>query len=77
MLLEAPNPKDPQDAQVASMMINQPKEFAAQAQEWAIQYAGAPRAELDLSKYGTKTADKDDINKYVFSRKRKFEGHHP
>lgn len=65
MLLENPNPKDPQDAQVATMMINHPQQFATVAHEWAVKYAGAPSGDIDLSKYGTDgTSVKDDANKY-------------
>jgi len=42
-LLSTPEPKDPQDAQVANMMIKSPKEFERVAAEWAVQYAGAPK----------------------------------
>jgi Ubiquitin-protein ligase len=67
MLLESPNPKDPQDAEVAKMMLERPDEFARKAHEWAVQYAGAPRRDYiphnykalakpqvtnDLSRYG-------------------------
>jgi len=41
-LLASPEPKDPQDAEVASMMIRNPKEFEHVAREWAVKYAGAP-----------------------------------
>ncbi|KFH45367.1 Ubiquitin-conjugating enzyme E2-like protein [Hapsidospora chrysogenum ATCC 11550] len=51
MLLEFPNPKDPQDAEVAKMMLEHPEDYAQKAQAWAVKYAGAPRHELDLSKY--------------------------
>jgi hypothetical protein len=51
MLLEFPNPKDPQDAEVAKMMIEQPEQFALKAQEWAVKYAGAKPSKLDTSKY--------------------------
>jgi ubiquitin-conjugating enzyme (huntingtin interacting protein 2) len=51
MLLEFPNPKDPQDAEVAKMMLEHPEDYAQKAQAWAVKYAGAPRQELDLSKY--------------------------
>lgn len=50
-LLESPQPDDPQDAEVARQMVSEPLQWARQAQEWAIQYAGAPRVELDFSKY--------------------------
>ncbi|KAF7948944.1 hypothetical protein EAE96_008123 [Botrytis aclada] len=42
-LLSEPEPKDPQDAEVANMLINHPKEFREKARDWAIHYAGAPR----------------------------------
>ncbi|CCE31918.1 hypothetical protein E4U22_008330 [Claviceps purpurea] len=51
MLLEVPNPKDPQDAEVASMLLYRPVEFAQVAQQWAIKYAGARNQQIDLSKY--------------------------
>ncbi|KAL1889121.1 Ubiquitin-conjugating enzyme E2 1 [Ceratocystis pirilliformis] len=45
LLLENPNPKDPQDAEVSKMMIQEPARFARVANEWAAKYAGAPRQE--------------------------------
>jgi ubiquitin-conjugating enzyme (huntingtin interacting protein 2) len=45
MLLESPNPKDPQDAEVAKMMMEDPAAFARKAHEWAVKYAGAPRTD--------------------------------
>lgn len=51
MLLEFPNPKDPQDAEVAKLSLEQPERFARTAHEWAVQYAGAPRREVDFAKY--------------------------
>lgn len=65
-LLEYPNPKDPQDAEVAKMIIEQPKAFFIKAQEWAVKYAGAPKQDIDL----TQIADGgpvqvDDENKYM------------
>ena len=44
-LLSTPEPKDPQDAEVASMLMRNPKEFDRVAQEWAVKYAGAPKRE--------------------------------
>ena len=44
-LLSTPEPKDPQDAEVASMLMRNPKEFDRVAAEWAVKYAGAPRKE--------------------------------
>ena len=45
-LLSTPEPKDPQDAEVAGMLIRNPKEFEHVAREWAVKYAGAPRTEV-------------------------------
>ncbi|KAI1499560.1 ubiquitin carrier protein [Biscogniauxia marginata] len=42
-LFESPEPKDPQDAEVAKMMINDPEGFNKKAHEWAVMHAGAPR----------------------------------
>lgn len=44
-LLSTPEPKDPQDAEVAAMLLKHPEQFKHQAREWAIQYAGATRKE--------------------------------
>ncbi|CAK7205890.1 Ubiquitin-conjugating enzyme E2 1 [Sporothrix eucalyptigena] len=43
MLLESPNPSDPQDAQVATMLTENPGLFKVVAHDWAVRYAGAPR----------------------------------
>ncbi|KAI9807370.1 MAG: Ubiquitin-conjugating enzyme E2 1 [Piccolia ochrophora] len=42
-LLSTPEPKDPQDAEVAGMLVRNPKEFERVAREWAVKYAGAPK----------------------------------
>jgi len=42
-LLNSPEPKDPQDAEVASMLMKDPAEFDRKAREWAVKYAGAPK----------------------------------
>ncbi|TKA31015.1 hypothetical protein B0A50_01983 [Salinomyces thailandicus] len=42
-LLSSPEPKDPQDAEVASMLLTRPEEFKHVAREWAQKYAGAPK----------------------------------
>ncbi|KAF7561514.1 hypothetical protein G7046_g2621 [Stylonectria norvegica] len=70
MLLEFPNPKDPQDAQVAKMMMENPERFARVAHEWAIKEAGAPNKAMDYSKWGkdgqpTTQVPKDDTPKYM------------
>lgn len=45
-LLSTPEPKDPQDAEVASMLMRNPQEFNRKASEWAVKYAGAPEREV-------------------------------
>ncbi|KAF2847326.1 hypothetical protein T440DRAFT_471213 [Plenodomus tracheiphilus IPT5] len=45
-LLSTPEPKDPQDAEVASMLIRNPAEFEHKARDWAVKYAGAPKKEI-------------------------------
>jgi len=42
VLLSDPQPKDPQDAEVASMLMNHPEKFQRKAREWAISHASAP-----------------------------------
>ncbi len=44
-LLSTPEPKDPQDAEVASMLMRNPREFDRVAREWAVKHAGAPKRE--------------------------------
>lgn len=70
MLLEFPNSKDPQDAEVAKMMNDQPERFALVAHEWAVKYASAPRRQIDTSQYSQpagNAAPKDDAARYVTS----------
>ncbi|KAI9751122.1 MAG: Ubiquitin-conjugating enzyme E2 1 [Lichina confinis] len=51
-LLSTPEPKDPQDAEVARMLTQNPKEFERVAREWAVRFAGAPRVEVGESSGG-------------------------
>lgn len=52
MLLEFPNPKDPQDAEVAKMMLERPEDFTVKAHEWAVVHASAPsNPALDTGRY--------------------------
>ena len=62
MLLETPNPRDPQDAEVAKMMIDNPAAFAQKAHEWAVKYAGAPHREMPTNSIiaPAKAAEKKD-----------------
>lgn len=64
LLLENPNPKDPQDAEVSKMMLTDPARFACVANEWAVKYGGAPRQEA-LSNYNAADAPKAAVE-YVF-----------
>ncbi|KAI2778017.1 ubiquitin-conjugating enzyme/RWD-like protein [Daldinia loculata] len=41
-LFESPEPKDPQDAEVAKMMINDREAFNNKAHDWAVRHARAP-----------------------------------
>lgn len=50
-LLSTPEPKDPQDAEVANMLLRTPKEFERVAREWAVIYAGAPMSDDHASGY--------------------------
>jgi ubiquitin-conjugating enzyme (huntingtin interacting protein 2) len=45
-LLSTPEPKDPQDAEVAGMLLKNPEQFKYTAREWAVKYAGAPKREV-------------------------------
>lgn len=68
MLLESPNPKDPQDAEVAKMMMDDPGAFARKAHDWAVKHAGAPRNEnLTISYQSIQPAaqKKDDPRRCV------------
>ncbi|KAK2734896.1 hypothetical protein FQN55_002465 [Onygenales sp. PD_40] len=51
-LLSTPEPRDPQDAEVASMLIRNPKEFERVAKEWAVKFAGAPKTQIGESSGG-------------------------
>ncbi|KAF3903854.1 hypothetical protein ABW20_dc0101882 [Dactylellina cionopaga] len=41
-LLATPEPKDPQDAEVAGMLLRNPAQFDKIAREWAVRFAKAP-----------------------------------
>ncbi|CAK7224551.1 Ubiquitin-conjugating enzyme E2 1 [Sporothrix bragantina] len=53
LLLICPNPQDPQDAQVARQMNEEPEFFKVVAHDWAVRYAGAPRTLPPPSEYKT------------------------
>lgn len=50
-LLESPEPKDPQDGEVAKMMLQQPEEHLAKARQWAVRFAGAPDEPMDMAPF--------------------------
>ena len=66
MLLESPNPKDPQDAEVAKMMMEDAEYFKIVAHDWAVKHAGAQRMTTPPSQYSRKKAEKapDDPSRY-------------
>lgn len=66
-LLASPEPKDPQDAEVASMMLKKPEEFKHKAREWAIIYAGAPRPDMGESSGG---ATEKSIRKHLAAQQK-------
>lgn len=59
-LLSTPEPKDPQDAEVAGMLTRNPKEFERVAHEWAVKYAGAPKKEAGEGSGGSKQETKKE-----------------
>lgn len=65
MLLEAPNPKDPQDAEVAKMMMDDHEYFESVAHDWAVKYANAPRQQPPPDQIQRKAVQKkdDDIHR--------------
>ncbi|KAF4508715.1 hypothetical protein G6O67_005058 [Ophiocordyceps sinensis] len=69
MLLESPNPKDPQDAEVAAMLTHNPERFAVVARDWAVRHAGATKQDIDLDKWIKKNVKEaapkpDDTDRY-------------
>lgn len=70
-LLSSPEPKDPQDAEVASMLITRPEEFNHVAKEWAVRYANAPKPPPGSGKSGASSSGQ--IDDEVAAEKRKTE----
>ncbi|KAM7203070.1 Ubiquitin-conjugating enzyme/RWD-like protein [Rhypophila sp. PSN 637] len=67
MLLESPNPKDPQDAEVAKMLMENPTQFAQKAHDWAVKFASAPRQSIVRHNYVAEKPTmvvKDDAQRY-------------
>jgi len=65
-LLSSPEPKDPQDAEVAAMLLKNPEEFDHRAREWAHRYAGAP---LPDTSAGSGGAPAEGVKKIRHHRK--------
>lgn len=67
MLLESPNPRDPQDAEVAKMMLENPDGFAQKAHDWAVKHAGAPRNDALTHNYQQEPVPvtRNDPSRYV------------
>jgi len=78
-LLSTPEPKDPQDAEVAGMLMNDPQKFERVAREWAVKYAGAyPKpTEFSSSSYTNPTKQKETKSKEAEMREMmaKYEGY--
>ncbi|MCJ1275486.1 Ubiquitin-conjugating enzyme E2 1 [Puttea exsequens] len=62
-LLSTPEPKDPQDAEVAGMLTKNPKEFERVAREWAVRYAGAPKKDSGEGSGGAKIETREQKQK--------------
>ncbi|KFA69129.1 hypothetical protein S40285_00053 [Stachybotrys chlorohalonatus IBT 40285] len=72
VMLECPNPKDPQDHEVAKMLLESPERFFQVAQDWAVRFAGAPRRELDSSKYQKNDSAPGEVTENVVD----YRGYH-
>ena len=59
-LLSTPEPKDPQDAEVAGMLTRNPREFERVAHEWAVKYASAPKKDSGEGSGGNKLETKKE-----------------
>lgn len=68
-LLESPEPKDPQDGEVARMMREHPEQYLQKARQWAVQYAGAPDEPMDMTPFleSMGLTKKEDVDPYVQS----------
>lgn len=87
-LLSSPEPKDPQDAEVASMLLTRPDQFKHVAKEWAILYACAPPPRPGTGKGGASSSNSDekerkkedekaDRERREAARAESYHGYHP
>jgi hypothetical protein len=78
MLLEVPNPKDPQDAEVASMLKDDPPLFARTAHHWAVKYAGATPQTTEYKEYQasvkTVATPEEDLKRCVYTKREAYKG---
>ncbi|KAK4569940.1 Ubiquitin-conjugating enzyme E2 1 [Recurvomyces mirabilis] len=72
-LLSSPEPKDPQDAEVASMLLTRPEEFAHVAREWAIRYAAAPKPIPGSNRTGGSSSGSSGLDEAALKEKKKVE----
>lgn len=70
-LLSSPEPKDPQDAEVARMLITDPKQYERVARDWAVRYAGAPKTYLGEGSGGATAQSIETAEKEAKERERK------
>ncbi|KAL3419522.1 ubiquitin-conjugating enzyme [Phlyctema vagabunda] len=76
-LLSTPEPKDPQDAEVANMLMNAPEEFQRVAREWAVQYAEAPRSPWNpqVSQNATNSAPTKSREEELQDQAKRYQGY--
>ncbi|KAK8221465.1 ubiquitin-conjugating enzyme/RWD-like protein [Phyllosticta capitalensis] len=77
-LLSTPEPKDPQDAEVAGQLLKHPAEFEHKAREWAVKYAGAPRKDVGQGSGGVteETLRKKKEERKAEQEKQKLAAYH-
>lgn len=74
-LLSTPEPKDPQDAEVASMLMNDPAQFQQVAREWAIKHANAPKNVNWKSTATPSSAAKPKVQRSREEELRRYQGY--
>ena len=67
-LLAAPEPNDPQDAQVAHMLLERPELFDAKAREWTKRYAGAGAGDSSLSEEERRSRELDGFTEELVAQ---------
>lgn len=67
-LLTTPEPRDPQDAEVAKMLMNHPERFYRVARDWAVKHANAPPSTSWEQKMSRKSTLPSFLSQNIFSR---------